>query len=214
MPQRGARVRTVDEVIDQAIRENRVNEYILYGFAILFVGLGTGAFIYSLVSGHWALSMGSALESGLLYPAMSAVQRIRRENQNIRLLEIPLSHSATADEAAAAGTKPLDRNLAKIKGGEMLGPKHTASEVAEILEEGLRTGTIVLDQEAADIQRQNESKQVSDWVREDPTDTLLPTAVDQDYYYHAHAEPPRPRFRFGIPVLVCAVLMSLSIGLR
>ena len=71
-------------------------------FAVLFAALGTAAFIYSLVSGHWTLSIGSALESGLFYPAMRAVQQIRRENQRIRLLEIPLSDAATADEAAAA----------------------------------------------------------------------------------------------------------------
>ncbi|HEV1284506.1 MAG TPA: hypothetical protein VNU44_04320 [Bryobacteraceae bacterium] len=72
--------RTAQEVIDAAIRENRPNEYILYAFAILFVGLGTGSFIFSMWSGHWTLSIGSALESGLFYPAMNAVQKIRREN--------------------------------------------------------------------------------------------------------------------------------------
>ena len=50
--------RFAQDVIDDAIRENRPNEYILYAFAILFVGLGTGSFIYSLVTGHWALSIG------------------------------------------------------------------------------------------------------------------------------------------------------------
>jgi hypothetical protein len=97
-----SRKRSAQEIIDTAIRENRANEYLLYAFAILFVALGTSAFIYSLVSGHWTLSIGSALESGLFYPVMRAVQQIRRENQKIRLLELPLNNATTADDAAAA----------------------------------------------------------------------------------------------------------------
>ena len=94
--------RTAEEVIDAAIRENRPNEYILYAFAFLFVGLGTGSFIFSLWSGHWTLSIGSALETGLFYPAMNMVQRIRRENQTIRLLELALTNATTAADAATA----------------------------------------------------------------------------------------------------------------
>jgi hypothetical protein len=103
-------------VIDTAIRENRANEYLLYGFAILFVALGTGSFVYSVISGHWTLSIGSALESGLFYPAMRAVQQIRRENQQIRLLEIPLNHASTADEAAAALHKTFSKEFGDNKG--------------------------------------------------------------------------------------------------
>ena len=76
--------RTAQEVSDAAIRENRPNEYILYAFAILFVGLGTGSFLFSIWKERWTLSIGSALESGLFYPAMHAVQKIRRENQKIK----------------------------------------------------------------------------------------------------------------------------------
>jgi hypothetical protein len=94
--------RSAQEVIDTAIKENRPNEYLLYAFALLFVGLGTGSFIYSVWTGHWALSIGSAIESGLFYPALNAVQKIRRENQKIRLLELALTNAKTAEEAAAA----------------------------------------------------------------------------------------------------------------
>jgi hypothetical protein len=93
--------RTAEEVIDATIQENRPSEYLLYAFAILFVGLGTGSFIFSIWSGHWTLSIGSALETGLFYPAMSIVQKIRRENQKIRLLELALTNASTAAEAAA-----------------------------------------------------------------------------------------------------------------
>ena len=45
--------------------------------------------------------MVGALQSGLFYPAMRLVLRIRTENQKIRLLEIPLMNARTADDAAA-----------------------------------------------------------------------------------------------------------------
>ena len=94
--------RSAQEVIDTAIKENRPNEYLLYAFALLFVGLGTSSFIYSVLNGHWALSIGSAIQSGLFYPALNAVQKIRRENQKIRLLELALTNAKTAEQAAAA----------------------------------------------------------------------------------------------------------------
>jgi hypothetical protein len=97
-----AHQRSAYDVINAALGENRPNEYILYGFAILFVILGTGAFVFSMLSHQWTLSIGAALESGLFYPAMRQVDKIRHENQKIRMLEIPLGNAKTADEAAAS----------------------------------------------------------------------------------------------------------------
>jgi hypothetical protein len=108
-------IRSARQVIDAAILENRPNEYILYGFACLFVGLGTVSFIYSLWSGHWALSIGSAIESGLFYPAMNAVQKIRKENQKIRLLELALTNASTAADAAAALHKVFTQEFSDNK---------------------------------------------------------------------------------------------------
>jgi hypothetical protein len=108
--------RSAQEVIDTAIKENRPNEYLLYAFAMLFVGLGTGSFIYSVWTGHWALSIGSAIESGLFYPALNAVQKIRRENQKIRMLEIALTNAKTADEAAIALTAAFTKEFSDTKG--------------------------------------------------------------------------------------------------
>ena len=120
--------RFAQDVIDDAIRENRPNEYILYAFAILFVGLGTGSFIYSLVTGHWALSVGSAIETGLFYPAMHAIQKIRRENQKIRLLELALTNANTAAEAAAALQKVFLEEFSDTKKGttDVRTKKHSA----------------------------------------------------------------------------------------
>jgi hypothetical protein len=115
--------RTAQEVIDAAIRENRPNEYILYAFAVLFVGVGTGAFIFSLLAGHWTLTIGSALESGLFYPAMNMVQKIRRENQKIRLLELALTNAVTADDAAAALHKIFAHEFGDNKDSTNVRPK-------------------------------------------------------------------------------------------
>ncbi len=115
--------RSAQDVIDDTIRENRPNEYILYGFALLFVGLGTGSFIYSLVTGHWALSIGSAIETGLFYPAMNAIQRIRRQNQKIRLLELALTNARTAEDAAAALQKAFLSEFSDNRGSTDVGTK-------------------------------------------------------------------------------------------
>jgi hypothetical protein len=115
--------RTAEEVIDAAIRENRPNEYILYAFAVLFVGLGTGSFIFSIWSGHWTLSIGSALETGLFYPAMQAVQKIRRENQKIRLPELALTNASTAADAAAALHKIFEHEFGDNKERKDVRPK-------------------------------------------------------------------------------------------
>jgi hypothetical protein len=114
--------RTAEEVIDAAIRENRPNEYLLYAFAILFVVLGTGSFIFSIWLGHWTLSIGSALETGLFYPAMSAVQKTRRENQKIRLLELALTNASTAAEAATVLHRAFAHEFGDNKEGKDVRP--------------------------------------------------------------------------------------------
>ena len=115
--------RSAQEVIDQLIRENKPNEHTLYALAMLFVGLGTGCFIYSVITGHWALSIGSAIETGLFYPAMNAVQKIRRENQTIRLLELALTNASTAEDAAAAIHKAFLQEFSHNKGSTDVGTK-------------------------------------------------------------------------------------------
>jgi hypothetical protein len=106
--------RSAQEIIDTAIRENRTNEYVLYAIAIVFIVLGAGAFIYSLIARQWTLSIASALELALFYPAMKAAQGIRTENQKITLLEISLSNSKTADEAVTALKKDPSRENSAI----------------------------------------------------------------------------------------------------
>jgi hypothetical protein len=93
-------MRTVRDIIDQAIAENRIPEYILYTFACLFVLTGEALIavaIYNKVGMDAVL--GVAL-NGLAWPAYRATRAIRAENLMLRMLEVPLMKAQTADEAA------------------------------------------------------------------------------------------------------------------
>jgi hypothetical protein len=94
--------RTAQEVIDQAIHENRFGEWLCYGFAIVFVLVGVGVLIAGAVLGHGLVSLAGSLASVLFWPAMSEARQIRKENIAIRLLEAPLGMAATAQAAAEA----------------------------------------------------------------------------------------------------------------
>jgi hypothetical protein len=75
---------------------------------------------------------------------MKAVQQIRRENQKIRLLEIPLSNAATADEAAAAPHRIFPQEFGDNKKGANVPAKTRGGRCRDVLADGLRDGTVVL----------------------------------------------------------------------
>lgn len=93
-------MRTATEVIDQAISENRKPEWLLYIFAAVFVLTG------EIVIG-WAISARAPLTTligvalnGLAWPAFRETRSLRAENLMLRMLEVPLSKTQTAEEAA------------------------------------------------------------------------------------------------------------------
>jgi len=97
--------RAAEDVINQAIKENRVPEFILYEMLIAFVFVGIGIIVWSFASSHaWVAVAGAALD-GLAWPAYKETKRVRQENLMLRLLEIPLSKARTADEAATMLTE-------------------------------------------------------------------------------------------------------------
>jgi len=101
-------MRTVADIINQAIAENRTPEYLLYCFAGLFVLTGEvliGAAIYNR-SGVAAI-VGVAL-NGLAWPAYRATRAIRAENLMLRMLEVPLMKAKTAGEAAKMLTEMFE----------------------------------------------------------------------------------------------------------
>jgi hypothetical protein len=97
-----AQTRSAREVIDQAIKENRLGEYLCYGFASAFVLGGLLVLGWSVYSDQSAIvTIVGAVTSGLCWPGVANAIRIRRENIAIRLLETPLSTAGTATDAAA-----------------------------------------------------------------------------------------------------------------
>jgi hypothetical protein len=73
-------MRTAEEVINQAISENRLPEYILYGMSTIFVLGGIGLIVWSLVHNFgWGAVAGAGLD-GLAFPAFAQTKRLRQEN--------------------------------------------------------------------------------------------------------------------------------------
>jgi flagellar biosynthesis component FlhA len=114
-----AEEKTAEEVIDQAIRENRFGERLLYGFAVLFVLTGLVLMTFAVVNGSPFSAVLSLISSALFLPAMQSARRTRQESMAIRLLQAPLRQSDNSKEAAEAirtvfveifGTKNNDRN--------------------------------------------------------------------------------------------------------
>ena len=104
-------MRTPKDVIDEAIRENRVPEFLLYAFACLFVLTGEvliGVSIYN--KGVIGAVAGTAL-NGLAWPAYHLTRQIRAENLMLRMLEVPLTKATTADEAAKMLTETFGHHF-------------------------------------------------------------------------------------------------------
>jgi hypothetical protein len=94
--------RTAEQVIDQAIGDNKLNEYLLYGFASVLVFCGVAVLVVGAYRGEGLVALAGSISSGLFFPAMNEARKIRRENIAIRLLERPLSMAETSHEAADA----------------------------------------------------------------------------------------------------------------
>jgi hypothetical protein len=94
------RPRPAREIIDQAISENQINERLLYAFSSVFVMIGTLAICWGVVRNVGLATIGGMVSSTLFLPAMQMARRIREQNIALRLLEVPLDRSESAEEAA------------------------------------------------------------------------------------------------------------------
>jgi len=93
--------RTAKQVIDQLIKENRWWEWFCFLAACIFVLIGVGVILRAmLVEQSNVLTIVGGSCNLLFWPSLAHAQRIRKENQAIRLLEIPLSKAETAEAAA------------------------------------------------------------------------------------------------------------------
>jgi hypothetical protein len=97
-----AKTRSAQQVIDQAISENRFGEYLCYIFAVVFVLVGVGVVIWGAWIAQGTVSIAGSIAGILFWPAMQEAPQVRRENIAIRLLEAPLSLASTATAAAEA----------------------------------------------------------------------------------------------------------------
>jgi hypothetical protein len=94
--------RSAQQLIDQAIAENRLGERLCYILVVVFVVIGIGVIIWGASAGQGVVSIAGSIASLLFWPAMREARQIRKENMAIRLLEDPLSRAETAEEAARA----------------------------------------------------------------------------------------------------------------
>lgn len=92
-------VRTPRQLIDQAIRENRFGERLLYGMASTFIVVGLFVLVWAAIHGEGAVAVAGSIATALFWPAMKSARRTRKESVAIRLLEAPLSLAQTAVEA-------------------------------------------------------------------------------------------------------------------
>jgi len=95
-----ARQRSVFEVIDQAIKENRVGEDLAYFICLVSIAGSVTAFYQAMTTNNVLWAGAGAIPSLFLWPALNATVKIRKQNKAIRLMEIPLSRATTAKEAA------------------------------------------------------------------------------------------------------------------
>jgi hypothetical protein len=93
-------VRTPRQVIDQAVKENRLGERLLYGMAIGFAGIGGVLLIWAAANHSPTMAVVGCLSEILVWPSVESARKTRRESVAIRLLEAPLSRADTAREAS------------------------------------------------------------------------------------------------------------------
>jgi hypothetical protein len=123
-------VRTAQQVIDQAVSENKTNERLLYGFAVSFVTVGLSVLVWAVLTKTILLAGIGTLTSALFWPAVAFVRQTRKKNILIRLLEAPLSRSDTAKEA-----KMLQQLFNEIFRGNQKNVMHPHDQIVPLAEE-------------------------------------------------------------------------------
>ena len=93
--------RSAKQVIDQLIKENRWWEWFCFIAICAFLLVGVGVIVRAmLVDQSDVLTVVGGVCNVLIWPSLGHARRIRKENQMMRLLEIPLSKAETAEKAA------------------------------------------------------------------------------------------------------------------
>jgi hypothetical protein len=92
--------RTAQQLIDEAIAENRATAHVLYLLAIVAALVGLGVLVWASIMRQPLLALAGSICTSLLWPAIRLVQQTRKENIALRLLEAPLGRAPTAVAAA------------------------------------------------------------------------------------------------------------------
>lgn len=121
-------MRTAKDVIDQAIRDNRVPEYLLYTFASIFVVLGTALIAFAFYNKALTNVFAGVVLDGLAWPAVRMTREIRQQNLMLRMLEVPLSKAKTADEAAKMLTETFGNQFKLSPSKRISGSRPTKDE--------------------------------------------------------------------------------------
>lgn len=93
-------MRPVSDVINDAIIENRFAERLLYFYSTAILIVGVSILIWGTTNSNIVASIGGFACTNLIWPAMAAARRTRKENIAIRLLEVSLTNAKSEDEAA------------------------------------------------------------------------------------------------------------------
>jgi hypothetical protein len=109
--------RTAKQVIDQLIHENRWWEWVCFIAVCVFLLMGVAIIVRAMLveQSNVLTAVGGACNL-LVWPSLAHARRIRKENQAIRLLEIPLSQAETAEKAADMIHKMFVRVFVEGKG--------------------------------------------------------------------------------------------------
>lgn len=94
--------RTVREVIDTAIAENKVWERLCLALTVVFPTVGILVIVVGAIKGDGLLALAGSVSGALFWPALRNAVAIRQVNMAIRLLEVPLGQAKTAGQAADA----------------------------------------------------------------------------------------------------------------
>lgn len=93
---------TAQSVIDKAIKENMISQYLMFIFASVSFCIGVFCVIYSIMVDKYSYAMISTFSGLVFIPSLKFISKSRKENLAIRLLEVPLSRADTAKQAAEA----------------------------------------------------------------------------------------------------------------
>ncbi len=116
-------MREVHAIIDDAILENRLGEYLLYALSTILVGAGAFSLVWAVVHNQGVPALAGAVSSSLFVPAMMAARNMRKENLALRVLEVPLSNATTAEEAARVLQTAFLKVFADTPGPSEAGPR-------------------------------------------------------------------------------------------